>query len=364
MADKSQSAAQTAVRVRAPLLDRLVNQAGEVSITRSRIESEVGQIKGSLADLTENLERLRQQLRDIELQAETQMSSRLEAAKAMSQSFDPLEFGVPPTIVPATDTAQLLALLVARAALQAWRAGPLAPATRARTSVILGVTSGQELLGTMVSRLQRPVWVKALRELGWPEDQVQAACRKIADHYVPWVESTFPGLLGNVVAGRIANRLDFGGTNCIVDAACASSFGALHLGVMELQTRRTDLVLTGGVDCLNDIFMHMCFSKTPALSPTGDARPFSDKADGTLLGEGLGVVVLKRLDDAIADADRRHRLGPRRVDLRRSRTPGRPHRRRPGRADRAPRPASLTQVRCRAARCAAGLPGIAGKDVW
>lgn len=85
-------AAQSAVRVRAPLLDRLVNQAGEVSITRSRIEVEVGQIKGSLSDLTDNLERLRQQLRDIELQAETQMSSRLEAAKAAAQSFDPLEF--------------------------------------------------------------------------------------------------------------------------------------------------------------------------------------------------------------------------------------------------------------------------------
>jgi chemosensory pili system protein ChpA (sensor histidine kinase/response regulator) len=80
------------VRVRAPLLDRLVNQAGEISITRSRIASEVTQIKGSLGDLTENLERLRLQLRDIELQAETQMSSRLEAAKAASQAFDPLEF--------------------------------------------------------------------------------------------------------------------------------------------------------------------------------------------------------------------------------------------------------------------------------
>jgi chemosensory pili system protein ChpA (sensor histidine kinase/response regulator) len=74
------------------LLDRLVNQAGEVSITRSRIESGVGQIKGSLGDLTENLERLRGQLRDIELQGEVQMSSRLEAAKAASQAFDPLEF--------------------------------------------------------------------------------------------------------------------------------------------------------------------------------------------------------------------------------------------------------------------------------
>ena len=84
--------AQSAVRVRAPLLDRLVNLAGEVSITRSRIDSGVAQIKGSLGDLTENLERLRAQLRDIEFHGEMQMTSRLEAAKAASQSFDPLEF--------------------------------------------------------------------------------------------------------------------------------------------------------------------------------------------------------------------------------------------------------------------------------
>ncbi len=86
------SGTQSAVRVRAPLLDRLVNQAGEVSITRSRIETGVSQIKNSLGDLTENLERLRAQLRDIEFHGELQMTSRLEAAKAASQSFDPLEF--------------------------------------------------------------------------------------------------------------------------------------------------------------------------------------------------------------------------------------------------------------------------------
>ena len=91
-AERSASASTSSVRVRAPLLDRLVNQAGEVSITRSRIEVEVATLKGSLTDLTDNLERLRGQLRDIELQAETQMSSRLEAAKAAAQSFDPLEF--------------------------------------------------------------------------------------------------------------------------------------------------------------------------------------------------------------------------------------------------------------------------------
>jgi hypothetical protein len=77
--------------------------------------------------------------------------------------------------------------------------------------VILGVTSAQELLSSMVSRLQRPVWVKSLRESGLPEDEVTAICDRIASHYVPWQEATFPGLLGNVVAGRIANRLTWAG---------------------------------------------------------------------------------------------------------------------------------------------------------
>ena len=79
------------LRVRAPLLDRLVNLAGEVSITRSRLESELGQIRGSLGDLTDNLERLGRQLHDVTLQADTQLESRKEAARAAAQEFDPLE---------------------------------------------------------------------------------------------------------------------------------------------------------------------------------------------------------------------------------------------------------------------------------
>ncbi len=62
--------------------------------------------------------------------------------------------------------------------------------------------------------------------------------------------------------------------------------------------------MTGGIDTFNDIFVYMCFSKTPALSPTGDARPFDADADGTILGEGLGLLVLKRLADAQRDGDR------------------------------------------------------------
>ncbi|MDM7942860.1 MAG: Hpt domain-containing protein [Hydrogenophaga sp.] len=88
----TQARAGAAVRVRPELLDRLVNQAGEVMITRTRMESELVTLRGSLKDLTGNLDRLRGQLRDIELQAETQMQSRLAQARDADQSFDPLEF--------------------------------------------------------------------------------------------------------------------------------------------------------------------------------------------------------------------------------------------------------------------------------
>ncbi len=86
-----QGSTQT-VRVRAQLLDRLVNQAGEVLITRSRLEARLGQLRVSLDELTGNLSRLRSQLRDIELQSESQMQSRLAQAKDSAQGFDPLEF--------------------------------------------------------------------------------------------------------------------------------------------------------------------------------------------------------------------------------------------------------------------------------
>ncbi|AUX42374.1 hypothetical protein SOCE26_038040 [Sorangium cellulosum] len=218
--------------------------------------------------------------------------------------FDPMEFGVPPSILPATDTSQLLALIVAQRVLDDATQGQFARMDRERASVILGVTSGQELLCTMASRLQRPVWLKALRESGIPEDEANAICDRIAREYVPWQESTFPGLLGNVVAGRIANRFDLRGTNCVTDAACASALSALSMAMSELATGQSDLVITGGVDTMNDISMYTCFSKTPALSRSGDCRPFADAADGTLLGEGMAMVALKRLADAERDGDR------------------------------------------------------------
>jgi acyl transferase domain-containing protein/NAD(P)-dependent dehydrogenase (short-subunit alcohol dehydrogenase family) len=220
--------------------------------------------------------------------------------------FDPSEFGIPPAILEATDSSQLLGLVVAKMALTDAGYGPDGGRRfdRQRTSVILGVTGTQELTIPLATRLGHPVWRKALEDSGISPDRVQNIMQRISDGFVSWQENSFPGLLGNVVAGRICNRLDLGGTNCVVDAACASSFSAVHLALMELAASRADMVITGGVDTLNDIFMHMCFSQTGILSPSGDIRPFSKHADGILLGEGIGMVVLKRLADAEKDHDR------------------------------------------------------------
>ncbi|MDO9565243.1 MAG: beta-ketoacyl synthase N-terminal-like domain-containing protein, partial [Candidatus Desulfaltia sp.] len=219
-------------------------------------------------------------------------------------SFDPAEFGIPPSSLEATDTSQILGLMAAKTALDDagyWKGKKF---NKDKTSVILGITGTQELVIPLGARLGYPKWRKALLDSGISAEKAQEIIERISDSYVSWQENSFPGLLGNVVAGRICNRLDLGGTNCVVDAACASSMSAIHLAVMELMSGRSDMALTGGVDTLNDIFMHMCFSQTHILSPTEDIRPFSRDADGTVLGEGVGIVVLKRLKDAKEDNDK------------------------------------------------------------
>ena len=227
-------------------------------------------------------------------------------------NFNPMEFGIAPKDIEATDTSQLLSLIAAQKALAdagyatGNNAGNHAGRSfdRDRTSVILGVTGALELVIPLGARLGHPHWRKALKDAGVAGDIAEDVVQRISDSYVGWQENSFPGLLGNVAAGRIANRLDLGGTNCVVDAACASSLAAIHLAGLELAAGLSDMVITGGVDTFNDIFMYMCFSKTPALSPTGDAKPFDAACDGTVLGEGLGMLVLKRLADAERDGDR------------------------------------------------------------
>jgi len=220
-----------------------------------------------------------------------------------SLSFDPREFGIAPNNLTAIDTAQLLGLLVARDALHDAGYGAARDFDRHRTSVIFGATGAQELVIPLGARLGHPHWRRALQEAGIAADKVEQIVTAIANSYVSWQEASFPGLLGNVIAGRIANRFDLRGTNCAVDAACASSLAALRLACLELHSNNCDLALCGGVDTFNDIFMYTCFARTHALAPDGKAKAYDRRANGTTLGEGAGALLLKRYDDAVAAED-------------------------------------------------------------
>ncbi|MFE7949462.1 beta-ketoacyl synthase N-terminal-like domain-containing protein, partial [Streptomyces sp. NPDC057426] len=216
--------------------------------------------------------------------------------------FNPLEFGLPPNTLEVTDVLQLLSLTVTRDLLkdagsdQGWY-------DPKRTGVVLGITGANQLTQPLTARLQSPVLKEVVRSCGLSERDAEEIAAKFRMAYAPWEENSFPGMLGNVVAGRIANRFDLGGINMTIDAACASSLGAVRTAVSELLEGRADTMLTGGCDAENTIFMYLCFSKTPALSKSGRIRPFDSEADGTLIGEGIGMLALRRLADAERDGN-------------------------------------------------------------
>jgi acyl transferase domain-containing protein len=217
--------------------------------------------------------------------------------------FDPLEFGLPPDTLQALDSAQMLSLIIAKAALENAGYGKR-EFNRETTGVILGASGLWKTITPLAARLQYPIWEKALKSSGLSDEDTQKIIEKIKLAYVPWEENSFPGMLTNVVAGRITNRLDLGGTNCVVDAACASSLSAIKMAISELIEHRCDMVIAGGIDTDNSILNYMCFSKTPAFSKKDYLNPFDADSDGMMVGEGLGMLVLKRLDEAERDGDR------------------------------------------------------------
>ena len=102
------------------------------------------------------------------------------------------------------------------------------------------------------------------------QEDTDKIIEKMGKAYIPWEENSFPGMLGNVISGRVANRLNLGGTNCVLDAACASSLAALKMAMSDLLEGRSEMMITGGVDTDNSPFMYMSFSKTPAFSKSGN----------------------------------------------------------------------------------------------
>ncbi|MGH2894726.1 MAG: type I polyketide synthase, partial [Solirubrobacteraceae bacterium] len=120
----------------------------------------------------------------------------------------------------------------------------------------------------------------------------------------PISPETVPGLIPNIIVGRIANRLDLMGPAYTVDAACASSLIAVQHAVRALLAEECDLALAGGSQVWMPVATMNLFCRLGALSRRQQLRAFDQDADGTLLGEGIGIAVLKRLDDAVRDGDR------------------------------------------------------------
>ncbi|MFC5199325.1 SDR family NAD(P)-dependent oxidoreductase [Streptomyces kaempferi] len=204
--------------------------------------------------------------------------------------FEPLRYGIPPASLPAIEPVQLLALEAARRALEDAGYGSR-PFDRARASVVFGAEAGSDLSNAMTLRSVLPSY------LGAVPPALDAQLPRLT-------EDSFPGILANVIAGRIANRLDLGGANYTVDAACASSLTAVDVACKELTGGTSDLVLCGGADLHNGVNDYLLFASAHALSPSGRSAPFDSAADGIALGEGVGCVVLKRLADAERDGDR------------------------------------------------------------
>jgi acyl transferase domain-containing protein/acyl carrier protein len=111
------------------------------------------------------------------------------------------------------------------------------------------------------------------------------------------------GVGQNFVAAYAAHLLDWRGPALVVDSACSSSLAAIHLACRSLQAGDCELAVAGGVEVLLDEAPYLFLSASQALSPDGRCRPFSDRANGFVPGEGVGCVVLKPLDRALADGD-------------------------------------------------------------
>ncbi len=226
-------------------------------------------------------------------------------------NFRPLDFGVMPVTVDGGEPDQWLALRVAHEALaDAGYKEP--PAEHMRTEVILGK-------GTYVNRGNLTVgyhgliidyFLQALKNLHpeYTDTELREIKAELKAGLPPFSADTAPALIGNIIAGRISNRLDLMGPSFTVDAACASALLAIEIGVRDLLSHKCDLVLAGGANVNAPLPTLGLFCQLGALSRREQIRPFDKNADGTILGEGLGMIVLKRRQDAERDGDRIYAL--------------------------------------------------------
>lgn len=221
--------------------------------------------------------------------------------------FDPLSFGILPVAVEGIEPEHLLTLALAKQALAdagVWQRNT----SLDNTGIIIGkgnytgpgatraieiIRTGEQLTHLLKSALPhlQPEEINRVKK----EFQVKKG-RFGAD--------TAMGLIPNLVASLVANRLNLGGTAYTVDAACASSLIAIDHAVQELTSGRLNMVIAGGVHVSQNAPFWSIFTQLGALSKKEQIRPFDSNADGLLIGEGCGFIILKRLEEALQDEDR------------------------------------------------------------
>ncbi|MEK7704113.1 MAG: SDR family NAD(P)-dependent oxidoreductase [Myxococcota bacterium] len=232
-------------------------------------------------------------------------------------AFDARRFRIPPKTVAAIDDVQKLALTavaeaLADAGLEVMpQAGDGRVFDRERTAVILGNSMGGEAEDRTSLRCWYPAAQRAIEESEvFKRLDASQRAEMLAEVEVRYkqalpevTEDSMPGELSNCIAGRIANIFNLRGANFTTDAACAASMAALQAAVDGLTLGHFDLAIAGGADRSMDPPTYVKFSKIGALSAEISA-PFDARASGFVMGEGVGILVLKRLADAQRDGDR------------------------------------------------------------
>ncbi|MDF1563113.1 MAG: aminotransferase class I/II-fold pyridoxal phosphate-dependent enzyme [Deltaproteobacteria bacterium] len=213
------------------------------------------------------------------------------------RAFPALALKIPPRRVEVMDPQQRLSLELA---LQVFDDAGIAPAEiAARCGVYMGVTA-TEYRSLLNSRATAALMASG--HLGSVEDP--EAIARAVERVVPSRPLSAPGALGNMVAATVAQELDLKGPAYTTDAACASAAVAVADAVANLRAGTIDAAVAGGVYICITPDHHIVFSRIGAMSKSGYCRPFDSRADGFVQGDGGGVVLLERLEDAIAKGRR------------------------------------------------------------
>ncbi|MBM6405602.1 SDR family NAD(P)-dependent oxidoreductase [Phycicoccus sp. CSK15P-2] len=234
-----------------------------------------------------------------------------KAAVIEGWEFDRTKYRVSGSTYRSTDLTHWLALdTVERALDDAGHTGGSGLDTT-RTGVILGNTLTGEFSRASQMRLRWPyvrrTLAAALEEQDWDPERIAEFLASYEASYKsafpPITEDTLAGGLANTIAGRICNYYDFGGGGYTVDGACSSSILAVTNAADALTNRHLDAAVVGGVDLSIDPFEVVGFAKTGALS-TSEMRVYDRRSNGFWPGEGCGVLVLMREEEALASEHR------------------------------------------------------------